>query len=511
VDEARGNVSEDNLDLLTARVRLAEWPIIDGVKALEELDAVVSTARQLGKPAIPLLIDALLARKALKGALEIDEAGDDPMTRVLAEAHEILELAEQTFAVGHPKWVEAQLSMVGALTGAARRKEALAAIEPVYHEALSRRMMGTGHPVMLRLQGTYGSLLCANGRQEEGTRLLREHLELARKHHGPVSRALGEALMRSSNWTMYVSGDYKQVIAMRREAYDIAAATEPIGSVRRSALAMELAHTSMGAWRPDEIAPLIPEIRLGHQNLPDGKMRTRVGWWLERLVVMMHFITGETARARVLAEELVRKAEGSLGSPSWAGMASYDLASAMRLGGDYAAAEATAERLVAHVRHRKDMEFGLPGALGELAGAKLGLGKWQEAIVALDEAIAIRTSTFGQSTPFMPDDALFNLWRGQALLHLNRLAEAHEEFRGVVDFWRDFEPDHPMAAEAAWWYGHSLIATGEVKRGKAMVADARPRLAASFLPHLRPLATAPAPIPLPASRIPKTPTSVAAR
>ena len=84
--------------------------------------------------------------------------------------------------------------------------------------------------------------------------------------------------------------------------------------------------------------------------------------------------------------------------------------------------------------------------------------------------------------------------RGEALLRLRRDSEARDQFRRVVEFWRDFDPEHPMAAEAAWWYGHSLIATGEVKRGKAMVADARPRLAASFLPHLRPLATAPAPI-----------------
>ncbi len=74
VDEARGKVSDDNLDLLTARVRLAEWPIVDGTKALEELDAVVAAARQLGKPAVPLLIEALLARKTLKAVLSIGYA-----------------------------------------------------------------------------------------------------------------------------------------------------------------------------------------------------------------------------------------------------------------------------------------------------------------------------------------------------------------------------------------------------------------------------------------------------
>ncbi len=97
-------------------------------------------------------------------------------------------------------------------------------------------------------------------------------------------------------------------------------------------------------------------------------------------------------------------------------------------------------------------------------------------------------------------------------MHLHRPFEARDQFERVVDFWRDFDPEHPMAAEAAWWYGHSLIATGEVKRGKAMVAEARPRLAASFLPHLRPLATAPAPIPLAASgSVPKPKAQTAAR
>ena len=100
--------------------------------------------------------------------------------------------------------------------------------------------------------------------------------------------------------------------------------------------------------------------------------------------------------------------------------------------------------------------------------------------------------------------------RGEALLRLRRDSEAREQFRQVVDFWRDFDPDHPMAAEAAWWYGHSLIATGEAAHGKAMVAEARPRLAASFLPHLRPLATALAPIALPTRSVSKVKAQVAA-
>jgi hypothetical protein len=149
--------------------------------------------------------------------------------------------------------------------------------------------------------------------------------------------------------------------------------------------------------------------------------------------------------------------------------------------------------------------------LGELGAAKLGLGKYQEALAALDESQSKRSEVTGHAEPFLPFVAQHDLWRGQALLHLHRPFEARGQFERVVAFWHDFDPEHPMAAEAAWWYGHSLIATGEVKRGKAMVAEARPRLAASFLPHLRPLATAPAPIPLAASATPKPKAQTAAR
>jgi hypothetical protein len=81
--------------------------------------------------------------------------------------------------------------------------------------------------------------------------------------------------------------------------------------------------------------------------------------------------------------------------------------------------------------------------------------------------------------------------------------KASAQLAEVDAYWRDFDPDHPLAAEVAWWLGQALVADGEAARGKALLAEARPRLAASWLPHLRPLATAPAPI------VPTTSTTVA--
>jgi tetratricopeptide (TPR) repeat protein len=147
--------------------------------------------------------------------------------------------------------------------------------------------------------------------------------------------------------------------------------------------------------------------------------------------------------------------------------------------------------------------------IAEVGAIKLDLGKYDEALRLLDEALAPLLSE--QNEPIRQPDVSQNfVWRGQILLRLQRIDEARCAFERAYKYWPSFDPEHPMAAEAAWWYGHSLIATGEVKRGKAMVAEARPRLAASFLPHLRPLATAPAPIALAAPAASKPPAKVAA-
>jgi tetratricopeptide (TPR) repeat protein len=221
-------------------------------------------------------------------------------------------------------------------------------------------------------------------------------------------------------------------------------------------------------------------------------------------------MSGNTKAARALYAEFGRQAQAE-GDWFWQSTASYDTIIALRQEGDFKTSEPIAEESVRQGRLRPEEDrFHFRYELGELGAAKLGVGKYQEALAALDESQSNRSKVTGHPEPFGPGNAQHDLWRGQALLHLHRPLEARGQFERVVDFWRDFDPEHPMAAEAAWWYGHSLIATGEVKRGKAMVAEARPRLAASFLPHLRPLATAPAPITLPTGSVSKAKAQVAA-
>jgi hypothetical protein len=367
---------------------------------------------------------------------------------------------------------------------------------------------------MLRAQDWYANLLCSTGRCEDGLKLLRENVDLARTHHGPNSHVLGEALLGLS-WGVALrqgASYFKEMHALEREAFRIAAATEPIGSLRRASIALMLARTLVMRWRPDEVWPMLEEVRRGNENLPDGPMRSRAAWRLHILEGRALAQSGDTKKALARFAEIGReaKAEGDL---RWQGVARRSTEGVLWFEGDFRASEALAEEGVRESRllWREMDRFARRYELGELGAAKLGVGKYQEALAALDESQSNRSEVTGHPEPFLPSDAQHDLWRGQALLHLHRPYDARDQFERVVAFWRDFDPEHPMAAEAAWWYGYSLIATGDVTRGKAMVAEARPRLAASFLPHLRPLATAPAPIPPAASPTAKPKAQTAAR
>jgi tetratricopeptide (TPR) repeat protein len=402
--------------------------------------------------------------------------------------------------------------MVSTLEEAGKRMEGLSMVEPAWRTARTSSQLGPGHPLMLRVQARYALLLCQTRRCEDGMKVLRENVDLARTHHGSNSRVLGDALFSLCGGLEREARDFKKLTALEREAYGIAAATEPTGSLRRASLAVRLARSLLAAWRPDEVWPLLEDVRRGNENLPDGPLRSRATWRLLRLEGATLAQSGDTKKALARYAEVGReaKAEGDLW---WQAMVRYHTEAVLRLEGDFRASEPLAEEGVRESRllWREMDRFARRYELGELGAAKLGVGKYQEALAALDESQSNRSEVTGHPEPFLPSDAQHDLWRGQALLHLHRPYDARDQFERVVAFWRDFDPEHPMAAEAAWWYGYSLIATGDVTRGKAMVAEARPRLAASFLPHLRPLATAPAPIPQAAGSTPRPKAQTAAR
>ena len=68
---------------------------------------------------------------------------------------------------------------------------------------------------------------------------------------------------------------------------------------------------------------------------------------------------------------------------------------------------------------------------------------------------------------------------GRALLANGRAAEALEPLRQSYGFWLGHDPKSVWAAEAEYWFALAYIASGDVKRGRWMVAEVKRALAKS--------------------------------
>ena len=77
------------------------------------------------------------------------------------------------------------------------------------------------------------------------------------------------------------------------------------------------------------------------------------------------------------------------------------------------------------------------------------------------------------------DSADVYLAYGRALLANGRAAEALEPLRQSYGARLGHDPKSVWAAEAEYWFGQAYIASGEVKRGRWMVAEAKRALAKS--------------------------------
>ena len=196
-------------------------------------------------------------------------------------------------------------------------------------------------------------------------------------------------------------------------------------------------------------------------------------------------LAGDTVGAERLAEQTVAKAE-ALGLR-------FQLR-AIRLAWSYALRRngkaVEAERLLADLRDARPGEFDEDeDFLSESAAVRLAVGNAQAALDLADRALAIFQRFRLQVDPALSD---LHVTRGQALLALNRPAEARDALQIADDFWRDYDADSHWAAEASYWLALAMIETGDRAVGAPMLKSARARLAKSPMPAHRALATTPA-------------------
>jgi serine/threonine-protein kinase len=495
IDEGSRELATDNLDLLRARILIAEWPLVDVGQSQAELAGAVRALRQIGKRAVPVLIDALLARRTLSA-----EMGDS--SAAITDATEALALARQYLGPNHPTVLEA----AAALSIVVRSDKGLDIIEPAYRASMARGGLSATHRAMIEARTAYGRALVAVGRPQEGLPLLTEAVELARKHHGSESYRTERALSHLAA-TLAYSGDIRDAVRFYREAHAMAATREPPGSLNRANLAHGLAVALYLARRPHEALSILEEAVRSTTSVPEGPLRDSRDTWQQWRFVSIYSDLGEGERAQHLAEELMSKGErnqqgkAAVARPDLApvGMRrdqdvvrrvqarQLTLAKVVLANGDASRAEGLIRPQLAQLQPiypNDDYSF----ALGLLAMSRLALNDPAEALTLADQAIDLQQRRFKRG--WRPSTSDLFVTRGRALLMLGRGMEARTALEQADRFWRDFDPDNPWAAEASWWYAQSLIVTGERERGKAIMKQTRPRLAASWMPTHRALVEA---------------------
>jgi tetratricopeptide (TPR) repeat protein len=180
--------------------------------------------------------------------------------------------------------------------------------------------------------------------------------------------------------------------------------------------------------------------------------------------------SGDTVGAAKLAPQAIENAKRH-GWPDKAALARQAWGAALRENGDLSEAD------------RVLSEFPRPGK--ENAAVKLALGDADQALSIVDATLKRMSAMRRQLEPHSADLLVL---RGRALLQLGRATEAREAFRAADEYWRGYDRDSTYAAEAQYWYGRTLVATGDVARGRPWMQQAQPRLAKSHLASHRALA-----------------------
>jgi serine/threonine-protein kinase len=469
IDEARRSLPPDDLNLMRAWVRSADWQLNPDDQVMRHLDATIDQARPIGRRGAQILVDGLTARAGLR------QYRQNRLDDAQADVREAYEVAVRHFGPGDPIALGAAMEMVERRF---RVGESLPVIESSYRAATANPNLGLAHPKRIQIQSAYGMLLCISGRGREGLELLRASESIARKHHGgglPTEYAL--AALRVG---FVVTGDARASLTAAKEALELASAREPPGAFNRGVRANMVVFSAVAARRIDEALPLVREVdvlAMGRQ----GDRRNVASVLVNQHKIWVMNFAGDTVGAEDLAERTIALAEAQDIRP---------FARTIRLGWSYALRKngkaAEAERLLADLpdprlgEEDEDEDF-----LSESAAVRLAAGNAQAALDLSDRALAAFQRIRLQVDPALSD---LHVTRGQALLALNRPAEARDAFRIADEFWRDYDADSHWSAEASYWLARALIETGDTATGRPMLKAARVRLAKSPMPLHRRLA-----------------------
>ena len=200
--------------------------------------------------------------------------------------------------------------------------------------------------------------------------------------------------------------------------------------------------------------------------MPAGEVKSRTIGQLRLAQVRVLILQGTTDEAEALAAQFL--IEPLCCEQTLHLRRSY----ALRLGGRFDEAARAADQAISMARAKVGV-FESAFWLAWRGLIALDSGRPAQALAWAEEAMLMTAARLSL------DSADVHLAYGRALLANGRAAEALEPLRQSYGFWLGHDPKSVWAAEAEYWFGQAYIASGEAKRGRWMVAEAKRALAKS--------------------------------
>ena len=201
--------------------------------------------------------------------------------------------------------------------------------------------------------------------------------------------------------------------------------------------------------------------------------------------VLVHLRLGDSETAERVGEEAVARMKQVDADPVGDYMLLDHFAQALHANGKYARAElfelATLKALEKELSDDPNTTSERAQTLLQISLSRLELANHQGALEAADQALALFSE---KAAPGASEQARVNFRRGRAFLGLERYPDAVEALAAADAYWQRLGG----APNVSYWYGKALIASGDIKRGEALVKAALPGLAASDNPQERALA-----------------------
>ncbi len=475
----RDALGDHSLAVLRIKLLLASAYVVQGTSAVAQplLVGTVRDLRLLGRAGAGDLVEAL----RMLANIQSEHGGDE----ALATAREGVAVADRWLAAEDPRQLVAQSTLLSNLRLRNRIPEALTVARRAAE--LARKMYGTQRPneALAGAEEDLAFVLTTGDRPAEAATLARQALtDISALQSGETTDVcwangvLAQALS--------LSGQINDAIVAYQRAIKILAGITKGPDIDLAFLHQRLGVTHLEARRPAEA---LIQMQIAEQMMADAagdgtspRARER---HLDRAETLIYLRRLDEAAG--LMDGVVRQLEqpGSDDpTQQWARVAQLR-SMALRFRSQ---PQAAIELASAALRRANNGPLGPRSGAAlrvALAQAQLDAGENQAARSVLEQALAqYQTAQVGPSPRLT--DALVGL--GRAELALGSPASALAAFKQAHDYWQQFDAHSLWAAEAQFWYGRALVASGQSAGGRRLIEQARSRLARSPLAEHRRLA-----------------------